>query len=81
MKLIIGMIGMLIASALLTWSTQPSQFAPVPSKRKRKRKTTIRLQDMQPSLTDEGRVVMNPRRDEEATSPGYQQPSSLTHEV
>lgn len=60
MKLIIGMIGLLVASGLITWSAQPSEFAPVPSKRKRIRKTKVRLKEMAPYRNSHDGVVLNP---------------------
>lgn len=50
--MIYGLLGLLLASVLLTWVTKPSNYAPVPSKR-RKKKNKLRSRDARPYLKDE----------------------------
>ncbi|QJW89032.1 hypothetical protein HNV11_06335 [Spirosoma taeanense] len=57
LKLILALLGLLVASGLLTYFTKPSPYMPVETKRKRKKK--IRLRDAQPYLTEDGFVALN----------------------
>ena len=56
LKMIYGILGLLLASGLLTWLTKPSYFEPVYPRRRKKNKTKLRLQDKQPYLTDNNAV-------------------------
>jgi hypothetical protein len=44
LKIIYGVVGLLLASGVLTWLTKPAYFEPVYPKRRKKHKTKLRLQ-------------------------------------
>lgn len=62
LKLIYGVLGLLLASGLLTWLTKPSYFEPEYPKRRKKNKTRLRLQNNQPYLTEHGTPVLKSTR-------------------
>ncbi|MCX6212906.1 hypothetical protein [Spirosoma sp.] len=70
MTMIYGLFGLLLASVMLAWLTKPSNYAPVPSKR-RKKKNKLRLRDAQPYLQDEtpASVSAHPYRSAETEQP------------
>ena len=58
LKMIYGVVGLLLASGLLTWLTKPSYFEPVYPKRKKRNITKLRLQNKQPYLAENGSVAL-----------------------
>lgn len=59
-----GLLGLIIASSLLTWLTKPYYYESVLPKRQKKHKSKRRLRDAQPYLTEDGFVDlhMNPNQ-------------------
>jgi hypothetical protein len=62
-RMIYGLIGLIIASSLLTWLTKPFYYESVLPKRHKKHKSKIRMRDAQPYLTEDGFVGLNMNRD------------------
>lgn len=54
-----GLLGLIIASSLLTWLTKPFYYESALPKRPKKHKRKMRMRDAQPYLTEDGFVGLN----------------------
>lgn len=58
-----GIIALLLASGILTSLTKPSNFAPVPSKRRKKNKQKLGIRDRQIHTNGDHVVVLSPKQE------------------
>jgi|SRR5919202_2602683 hypothetical protein len=74
-RLMWGIIGLVIASGILTYFTKPSENISVSERRKKKRNKKLRLRDAQPYLTEDGFVALT-SDDKRLTTPYTESPDS-----